>query len=114
MTTKIQLTLTYYNTQKDYENGTAMIEPYDPNDPKEIKIIFIKYGTTWILQQPPHTYECRISRISHPEIILSQLNEKCDDGNFANTLKIQRSVYPSFDEFVYEEPYEATNGYVLK
>jgi hypothetical protein len=107
MNTKIQLTLTYYKTNKDYDNGTAIIEPYDPEDNKQISISFIKDGTTWILQQPEN---CKIRQIFCPEIILSQLNEKCCDNDLADTLKINKNVYPTFHEYVYKEEY----GYILK
>lgn len=108
MSIQLTLTLTYYQTNKDYERGTAMLEPYNCDDPKKIFARFIKEGSTWILQQPTYF---KISRIAEPEIILQKLNElETDTENLGNALKIKKGYYPSFDEFLYEEP----NGYILK
>lgn len=104
----LTLTLTYYQTNKDYERGTAMLEPYNTEDPKKIDALFIKEDSTWVLQQPSYF---KISRIAEPDKILKQLNDyHVGNENLADSLKIKKSHYPNFDEYLYEE----SNGYILK
>lgn len=90
------LELTFYKTDADYERGTAMLTPYDPNDWKSIEVTFTRENDCWVLEQPD---SFKFRKISHSEIIIEELNQS--ETNPLYKLKINRHVYPTIDEIVY-------------
>lgn len=90
------LELTFYKTDADYERGTAILTPYDPNDWKSIEVTFTKETNCWILEQPS---SFKFRKILNPEKIIEELNQS--ETNPLYHLKINNYVCPNIDEITY-------------
>jgi len=92
------LELTFYKTDKDYENNTAMLEPFDPDDWKSIKVTFTKENDCWVVKQPS---DFKFKKVSDSWSIINELN--CSEVEPLYKLKINKS-YPLIEEIIYVIP----------
>jgi hypothetical protein len=93
------LELTFYKTNKDYENNTAMLEPFDPDDWKSIKVTFTKENDCWVVKQP---IDFKFKKISDSWSIINKLN--CSEVEPLYKLKINKSYHPLIEEITYIIP----------